>query len=177
MRHLSDSEKRLAEAVFEDSLPSWRKIYITDGLGPIPTYDQPYTTEDMALFFVNVGPDYYPDLDRTNNYGYSSARRLLIHELTHVWQYHHGYWVILRSLWAQRKGYYSTIEESDAWDDFNVEQQAQKVEEWYAGGMSETDLRFVFVDKIIRPGVTGGFWATPVDVAMIKLPLAKLRDL
>ena len=90
MRNLSDTEKDLAGKVFDDSLPAWRRIYITDGLGPLSTYDQPYTEEAARLFTVNVGPDYYPDLNRNTSYGFGTCRNLLIHELTHVWQYYHG---------------------------------------------------------------------------------------
>ena len=93
MRKLSDAEKDLAGKVFDDSLPAWRRIYITDGLGPLPTIDRPYTEEAARLFMVNVGPDYYPDLNRSTDYGFGTGRNLLIHELTHVWQYYHGYWV------------------------------------------------------------------------------------
>jgi hypothetical protein len=176
-RKISGAEQRLAESVFHDSLPDWKRINITDALGPVPGVDRPYTDESMREFWVNVGPDYYPNLDRATDYGYSSARNLLIHELTHVWQYYHGYWVVLRSLWANQwgKGYSYTIEESDAWNDFNVEQQAQIVEDWFKRGKSETDSRFVFIEKIIRPGVTGGFWADIFDETLIRMPLEDLR--
>jgi hypothetical protein len=71
----------------------------------------------------------------------------------------------LRSEWAnwRGKGYAYTLEDSDAWDDFNVEQQASLVEDWFDRGMSTTDNRFVFIEKIIRAGVTGGVWARPPD--------------
>jgi hypothetical protein len=105
-------------------------------------------------------------------------RNIFIHEMTHVWQYYHGYWVVLRSLWANTlgAGYNYTIGALDAWDDYNVEQQAQLVEDWFSGGMSTTDDRFVFIEKIIRAGVTGGFWADFMDTLMVKLPIEKLRQ-
>jgi hypothetical protein len=52
----------LAAQVFADSLPDWGRIAITDGLGPLPTIDRPFTEELVGMFFVAVGPDYYPDL-------------------------------------------------------------------------------------------------------------------
>ena len=103
---------------------------------------------------------------------------LFIHEMTHVWQYYHGYWVVLRSAWANSKlgaGYGYTLQASDAWDDFNVEQQASLVEHWFSGGMSTTDDRFVFIEKIIRAGISGGFWASMLDTMVMKLPLSDLR--
>jgi hypothetical protein len=70
-------------------------------------------------------------LSRNTNYGFGTCLNVLIHELTHVWQYYHGYAVIRGSVWANTlgKGYDYTVENSDAWDDFNVEQQAQMVED------------------------------------------------
>jgi hypothetical protein len=35
-RNLSGDEINLAAQVFQDSLPSWGRIFITDRLGPIP---------------------------------------------------------------------------------------------------------------------------------------------
>jgi hypothetical protein len=177
-RDLSRAEIQIAFSVFQDSLPAWSRIKITDGLGPLPTYDDPYTTESLGLFFLNLGPVMYPDASlRTVLPGYGQYRSTFIHEMTHVWQYHHGYWVILRSGWANTagKGYDYTVDPSDAWDDFNVEQQAHLVEDWFEAGMSTTDDRFVFIEKIIRAGITGGFWADFGDQLLIRLPLAKLR--
>jgi hypothetical protein len=179
MRNLASGEMNFAAQVFQDSLPAWGRIFLTDGLGPIPGYDNPYTDENFGMFTINVGPDVYPDATLTRNYlGFGTYRNILIHEMTHVWQYYHGYWVVLRSLWANTGGvgYDYTVGASDAWDDYNVEQQAHLVEDWFDGGMSTTEDRFVFIEKIIRAGITGGFWADPWDVMLIKLPLNKLRN-
>jgi len=179
MRDLSSAEINLARIVFGTSLPAWSRIQITDGLGPVPTYNNPYTTEDSPLFFIHVGPDVYPDATLPKWLpGFGPYRNIFIHEMTHVWQYYHGYWVVLRSIWANSPlgaGYSYTVGPSDAWNDFNVEQQAQLVEDWFDGGMSMTDDRFVFIEKIIRAGVTGGFWADMMDDLMINLPIEKLR--
>jgi hypothetical protein len=178
-RGLNHNERILAGNVFDDSLPSWERIRITDGMGPIPGYDKPYTDQVAMMFVLNVGPDYYPNMDNDDDHDHwGTSRALLIHELTHVWQFYHGYWVALRSFWANvpGKGYYYTLEESDAWDDFNVEQQASIVEHWFTRGMQINDDRFTFIDKIIRPGITGGFWADIRDNLLIQMPLKQLRD-
>jgi hypothetical protein len=96
-RDLSQLEIQLASSVFRDSLPDWSRIKITDGLGPIPTYNKPYTVETMGLFLINVGPDVYPDATLARLFQpFGEYRNIFIHEMTHVWHYYHGYWVILR---------------------------------------------------------------------------------
>lgn len=178
-RELSSNEMLLASYVFEDSLPPWGRIFVTDGLGPVPGYDNPYTTEEIGLFTINVGPDMYPDVSLGKSDSFGVYRDTFIHEMTHVWQYYNGYWVILRSLWANSAGagYTYQIDESSAWDDFNVEQQASIVEHWFARGRSRNDIRFVFVDKIVRAGVSAGFWANFEDQLLVKLPISQLRSM
>jgi hypothetical protein len=151
-RPLSGREITEALMVFRASLPAWPKIRITDGLGPLPFMDRPYTEElsSLGIFFVNLGPDIYPDATAKQRY-----KNLLIHELTHVWQYDRGQWVVLRSAYANTagEGYNYTIEDDDTWDGYNVEQQAKLVQDWYdpaIGRQSTSDVRFPFIEKIIR---------------------------
>jgi hypothetical protein len=49
------------------------------------------------------------------------------------------------------------------------------VEEWFDAGKPEDD-RFVFVEKIIRAEVRGGFWARPWDLMLMDMPVEKLRS-
>jgi hypothetical protein len=149
-RELSETEERMARDVFRNSLPSWGRIRISDALG---YDDRPFTLNEMGLYFINAGPEVYEDAALAQDYkGFGARKAILIHEMTHVWQYYHGYSVELRSLWANSRGagYAYTVGEN--WDDYNVEQQAHLVEDWFMGRQSETDPRFVYIDKIIRPG-------------------------
>ena len=175
MRNLSGAEINLAQSVFGDSLPDWGRILITDGLGPLPTYDNPYTEEFSFLYKINVGPEVYPDATITNrNYdGFGNYDDIFIHEMTHVWQYYHGYWVILRSFWANTGGAGYDYTPGDAWDDYNVEQQAHIVEDWYKAGMQPNDVRAVYVNKIVRPGIGNDL----IGKLIINLPVDKLRGL
>jgi hypothetical protein len=154
MRNLSSAEKALAKDVFGNSLPNWERIFITDGLGPIPGYDNPFADEILGVFRLNLGPEIYPDATKTKYYnGYGRYDAIFIHEMTHVWQYHKGYWVVLRSAWANsRFGAGYEYKSGDTWDSYNVEQQAHLVEDWYMEGKKKTDSRFIYIDKIIRPG-------------------------
>jgi hypothetical protein len=173
MRQLSTDEISLAFDVFKNSLPSWERIVITDGLGPLPTYGNPYTHEMIGLFRLNLGPEVYSNAADTTQYykDYGRYDALFIHEMTHVWQYHHGYRVILPSLWANTLGAGYKYQPGDPWDDYNVEQQAQIVEDWHLHGQSPTDPRFVYVDKIIRPGIE----ANAIGKMVINLPFDELR--
>jgi hypothetical protein len=151
LRLLSALERKEAESVFATSLPDWKRIYVTDGLGPVPFVDRPYTDELYGMFRLNLGPDVYPDALADQSY-----TNLLIHELTHVWQYDRGYWVVLRSAYANRvitlfsAGYHYTLDHDDTWNSYNVEQQAQLIQDWYDRGRSTTDVRLPFIKWIIR---------------------------
>lgn len=173
LRKLSSAETNLARQVFGESLP-WGRIVITDGLGPLPWQDNAYTDTAFGIFSLNLGPEVYPNaIDSTRYYdGNTSYDALFIHELTHVWQYDKGYWVVLRSVWAYTGGSGLSYTPGDPWNDYNVEQQAQIVSDWYKRGMSETDERFVYIDKIIRPGIGSDF----VGSQIIDLPVDQLKQ-
>jgi hypothetical protein len=187
-RPLLDAEKEEAAKVFEDSLPSWGRIVITDGLGPIPGFDNPYTDDVGPFFHINVGPDIYDDLMWGNFLpGFGLDRNIFIHEMTHVWQYYHGYHVILSSVWANATERVGIVPDAyaytagHAWDSYNVEQQAHLVEDWYKasdGNMSVHDVRFVYIEKIIRAGLSkNSLLPRFKDTLLIKLSAQELREL
>ena len=172
MRPLSGPERSVAKSVFGKSLPNLARVMITDGLG---YDDRPYTLQTGPLFQLNLGPDVYPNaVDKSKKFGSDTLDALFVHEMTHVWQYYHNYNVILSSLWANTAGDGYACKAGKPWDDYNVEQQATLVEEWYELGMSNADSRFVYIDKIIRAGLSG---SSMVDTAITKLPVDKLKKL
>lgn len=64
---------------------------------------------------------------------------LLVHEMTHVWQYQHGGWsYVAESLWAQSFGdgydYAKALNAGKPWREMNPEQQASIIEDAYHGG-------------------------------------------
>jgi hypothetical protein len=174
MRSLSMDEINLAYDVFKNSLPSWERIVITDGLGPLPTYNNPYTDNLTGVFRLNLGPEVYSDAsDNTKYYdGFGRCDALFIHEMTHVWQYYHGYCVVLPSLWANTLGAGYEYLPGAPWGDYNVEQQAHIVEDWHLCGQSSTDARFVYIDRIIRPGIESNV----VGKIIINLPVDELQN-
>jgi hypothetical protein len=60
---------------------------------------------------------------------------LLIHELTHVWQF--GYTVETSSLWAKHVGSYD-FTPGAAWDDYSAQRQTSIVETWHKRGGKKT---------------------------------------
>jgi len=126
----------------------------------------------------------YPDLSLTTvlsgDEDRSRYRDVLIHELTHVWQYYNGYWVAPRSFYAQEigKGYHYTLDpKKDCWNDFNVEQQASIVEHWFSSGMSEENDRYPFIDMIIRGWNAGETKTLVVDKLAATGKLAAPADM
>jgi hypothetical protein len=202
-RLLTQPEIDLAREVFQNTLPAWKLIGIRDGLG---LGDAPWTDNgllfDPKLGFVGyqimLGSLFKGELTARTGYGgYGRIRDIFIHEMTHVWQYHRGDWVkssaIGARIWEEvgvsfsfdfSKGTIKTTTSDEAysytvgkpWKDYNVEEQATIVEEWYSsepsrwtrspgGNASPNDVRFPYIDTVIRKG---GGWG-------MLLPLEKLK--
>jgi len=155
-RNLSSPERTLALSVFGTSLPSWKRIFISDGLG---LGDAPWTDNPMDLFYIMaVGPECYPDCTSRKKYkGFGRTDSIFIHEMVHVWQYNLGVFVKLDAIAAR---IWEKVSEDDAyeytigkpWNSYNVEEQASIVERWYDGGMKSTDDEFHYVEKVVRGG-------------------------
>jgi hypothetical protein len=119
-----------------------------------------------AGYVINVGPKYYPDLTIT-----PWGKDLLVHEMTHVWQGKHSVFALsatLGALAAQCRGMsvsggfsgrsgayaYSVSSPLAPWGNFNPEQQAQIVEDWYHNGSSKTDDLYPYIQDYVRKGKT-----------------------
>ncbi|MBC7910899.1 MAG: hypothetical protein H7Y30_10395, partial [Pyrinomonadaceae bacterium] len=96
----------------------------------------------------------------------------LIHELTHVWQGHHGWNTMAymaQSVMAQGQAMWRTGNRNNAypydqssyrnWNEYNVEQQASIVEDWFnpnvkkgGGNQSVSDPRYPYITENIRAG-------------------------
>lgn len=127
-RELTDVEKELARPVFAGSV-DLDKVRVRDG-GPL-----------MAIF---------PGLTIGNRisfpkgaYDFESERykALLVHELVHVWQYQNDGWgYIPQSVWVlvtQRDAYVVHYDATKAFGDYDVEEQAEIITEWFVSGGAE----------------------------------------
>lgn len=162
VRTLTPAEIAVAKSVFQNTL-NYSTVRVTDTLG---LGGKPWTTNSPPLYLLNVGGD-YPNLAADDD-----RRRLLIHELTHVWQAQHLVPITLNSaahqtLSAIQNGgdvsaaYAYTVGKS--WGQYNIEQQASIVAHWYmpsnmcfvnggpcGGGMKTTDARYRYIRDNIR---------------------------
>jgi len=162
VRTLLPDEIALAKSVFQNTL-NYSTVRVTNTLG---LGAKPWTTNSPPLYLLNVGGD-YPNLAADDD-----RRRLLIHELTHVWQAQHLVPITLNSsahqtLSAIQNGgdvsaaYAYTVGKS--WGQYNIEQQASIVAHWFmpsnlcfvnggpcGGGMKTTDARYPYIRDNIR---------------------------
>lgn len=164
-RLLTESEVELARQVFLDKLP-YRKVHITDYFLPnnegvpvtMASVGSLIASRARRSYFIYFGPGVYRDGADT-----PATRVTFIHELTHVWQGHYrrfAWEYMVASMIAQghaiittgnRSGAY-VYEPGEPWDDYNVEQQAKLVQDWFQNGMREDDPRFTYIENHIRKG-------------------------
>jgi len=150
-RRMNEQEKALASTVFRDTVP-FQRVYICDGAGKD---GRPFTLSYDSDYWIISGNDI---VDLADLSAHQPDRETLIHELVHVWQGEHSLWnksYIFNSLWNQARGdaYGYRLEDITAhkpWKDFNVEQQAKIVEDWFAHGQSLDDPRYRYVVEEIR---------------------------
>lgn len=167
-RNLALQETQIARSVFKSTIP-YPLVLVSDALGggdrpfTVPTYLplSPYFNVKGGLYVIHAGDGYYGMSSRPDD------RRLLIHELTHVWQaVHQSRNYMASSIWNQvltADAYAYDKGNLKNWEDYGAEQQAQIVEDWYADGMKTDrvkDTRFYYIKKYI--------WGEAVDSDWIK---------
>ena len=158
-RKLTQAEKRLAQSVFDRFLP-YDDISIGNhtGIGGAP-----WTKYSVIYdYTIHFGPSGYADATSTAVMrGFGVIRNIFIHELTHVWQGYHSHFsgsYMIQSGFAQlasivrtgdRDGAYNYTPGQD-WDSYNVEQQANIVEDWFKNGASTSHSLFPYIRDNIR---------------------------
>jgi hypothetical protein len=152
-RELSAKEGNEARRVFMGSLQTSR-VEISDSIG---FGNRPWTSVGIWTYTLNLGPEGYKDAAAPN------WAPTLIHELTHVWQGQNGtlgFGYMLKSVGCQCRAFVTKGDTSAAyqyevgkdWDDYNVEQQASIVEDWYRNGLKDTDSRYRYIRDNIHRG-------------------------
>jgi len=165
VRHLATHEIQIAKEVFFFTIP-YDQVLVSDALGKD---DRPFTLPTSlptTLFFnVSTADGKYVIHAGDGYYGLSTDnedKKTLIHELTHVWQGEHDsatYWAfaLLAQTGSSDPYKYDYDHLVDDWNMYNVEQQAQIVEDWFAAGKKtydpdteQGDKRFYFIKTVIR---------------------------
>ena len=174
-RLLTNGEILLAKMVFHTTLP-YNIITISDAIGlgnrafTIPMFNEGQAAAStigtlllgpLAAPFVLMRPSSY--LINFGGSGFANGISganvpTFIHELTHVWQSFNqtvpsAY--IFNSLWHQTisGGAAYSYSPGQAWRNYNVEQQASIVEDWFSkDGMRPTSPRFTYIQNNIRAG-------------------------
>ncbi len=144
-RVLTDAEWALASAIFGDTLPPRHLVLITDAIGKD---ERAFTWPSSGgrEILLNLGNTGFKDALQMS-VGNLSAHRpaqshaiipgeILVHELTHAWQYHNG--SLDRSYFANAMA--AVIAGGDSYNysldgrdfkDYGLEQQAQIVSDWF----------------------------------------------
>lgn len=164
-RSLKKSEIKFARQVFEDQLP-YNKVHLASYYLPgnqgvpvtLASVSSIIPISSMRSYTIYFGPEVFEEgADRP---GVAST---FIHELTHVWQGFHsglGWGYMVESMIAQGHAILTQGDRNraydykpgEAWDDYNVEQQALIVQDWYKNGMREDDERYTYIVNHIRAG-------------------------
>jgi hypothetical protein len=163
-RPLTQSEIDFARQVFESQLPYDRvriaSFYLPGNKGVPVTLASAsclIPARSMRRYTIYFGPEVFRDGADVRD------GDTFIHELTHVWQGYHGHlgWEYMaRSLVAQGRAIWTRggrrwayeYEPGLPWRSYNVEQQAQLVQDWLRRGMKTDDDRYIYVAEHIRAG-------------------------
>jgi hypothetical protein len=168
-RPLSETEEALARQVFHEQLP-YGNIHIANFFLPGNEGVPVTVASGTELVPIKALTDYTiyfgEEVFRDGALKTSWTRETFVHELTHVWQGHHSafsWQYMVNSMLSQgraiifhgdrNKAYEFTS--GERWEDYNVEQQANIVESWFAAGMSTDSDLFGYITENIREGRAG----------------------
>jgi len=110
-------------------------------------------------YLMNVGPGPYANLAATEG-----TRRLLVHEMAHVWQGANSQLsttYVFNSIMHQcnasvhgssRNGAYAATP-GQLWSSYNAEQQASLIEQWYVAGGRDDHPVFPYIRDKVRQGI------------------------
>lgn len=148
-RPLSEAEKWNAHSIFQDNL-DYDAITITRGsvaaAGASRTTGNTINLED-GLFVGDT-------LELTSQGG-----EILVHEMTHVWQYQHQGWTYApEALWAQAKAWWQTGSNNAAYDWESLDTSGVPFEQWNPEAQAEAVEDY---NKALQAANAGT--ATPAD--------------
>jgi hypothetical protein len=167
-RQLRQSEIDLARQVFRDQVP-YDRVHIASYFLPGNTVPVTMASASSLIPFLSGSRHYtiYFGQDVYDNGADQPGitREHFIHEMTHVWQGHHGRFgweYMAESMIAQGHAIITKGDRNEAykfepgkpWGSYNVEQQAFLVQNWFSDGMKTDadDKLYPYIEKNIRAG-------------------------
>jgi hypothetical protein len=166
---LTSQKRLLTQEEIDDAKRVYQKtikygfVYIADDLGAGGReYTEP-SGGKMDLYVIHLG-----SLGFASTIG-PDIRATLIHELCHVWQgMHHVFsWsYVLGSLANQALSGSAAYDYTPGqhWGEYNVEQQASIVEDWYRDGLRTTSPLYRYIVGNIRCPIRSWFGETLIEI-------------
>lgn len=138
-RQMNQAEYDFCNMVFAGQLPPADHLMITNlsGLG-----GRAFTMPGVdGKIYLNMGDGYDDPLDWKPNDAYSVRGQVLVHELTHAWQIHHGSFlpgfvcagIVNQTNYQVGESVYTYGPPTYDWGTFNLEAQGAIVDQWFAG--------------------------------------------
>jgi hypothetical protein len=168
-RSMTQSEIEFAAKVFSDTLPIKRIILTNLSHDGGREYTIP-NLDGSILVNLNNAYDNPMSFEKSGN-EYSQPGSVFIHELTHAWQIANTSFIpgLICGAGSSNYSYHTGNEESDrlqdrqwsqkSWSEFNLEQQAHIVDDWYGAYNNDlnspaalNDPAFHFIQDNIRAG-------------------------
>jgi len=163
-RPLTAAEVNDARLVYQRTI-KFDRVMVADDLGARSAQWTEPSGGPMDLYILHMGPIGFASTDDPN------MRAILIHELCHVWQgmnhiFSWGY--VVGSLLNQAIYGLSAYDYTpgDLWGEYNVEQQAHIVEDWYRGGLRTDSPLYRYITGNIRCPVRSWFGETLTELAV-----------
>ena len=130
-RSITGGEEKFLRAVFVDTLPYSRQQVApnTDNLGGKNNSITPGSTPFMS---TNIWCADFSDPSVSK-----LPKSSFVHEFVHVWQFYHGItklsamWLYVRNLGDYAQAYPYDLSDSDDLTDYNIEQQASIIQDWW----------------------------------------------
>src|SRR5262249_38594263 len=142
-RRITDGERGLLRSA-EETLP-YGSLEVTTNVGNIGGETNSITPGGIPMFATGI---WCADFSAPGE-----GKSTFIHEFMHVWQFYHGItklsaiWLFARHLGDYERAYPYDLSDSDDVTDFNIEQQAAIIEDFWRLGSSMSPLNNIGSNK------------------------------
>jgi len=174
-RKITDVERSLLRMVFEETLP-YPKLEVATNDWNIGGKTNSITPEDVPYLSTTIWCADFSGVSVPKN-----DQSTFIHEFTHVWQHYHGVHKLLSAAWAyiSNKGdyddaYWYDLADSDDLTDYNLEQQAAIIEDFWRinsglgtlrnkGTINSREVYYRYAEQVRNAGPPHTPWGQRMD--------------